>query len=215
MYFIHSHQLARVFSLITFYSTIQPALAQFGVKKPKEDAPQQQQQQQRQQQSKSMEADVDFSDPELMEAMDIFAGMSKEEMQETLAELMDILGDDPETLAAIQELQKELETMQASGEYDGFAGEKLEDSMVTEDELAAATQDALHMLGGATDWDGIWEMQEVILQGVLESGQLSAEDAALYKNDLSEWEKELQFIWTELQNQAQLQKEFQKEQQEL
>jgi hypothetical protein len=139
--------------------------------------------------------------------------MSKEEMQETLVELMDILGGDPETLAAIQELQKELETMQASGEY-GFAGEKLED-MVTEDELAAATQDALHMLGGATDWDGIWEMQEVILQGVLESGQLSAENAALYKNYLSEWEKELQFIWTELQNQAQLQKEFQKEQQEL
>jgi hypothetical protein len=184
---------------------MQPSMAQFGVKKAQEDAPQQQQQQ-----HKSMEADVDFSDPELMDAMEIFSAMSPGEMEEAMVELLDVLGDDPDMLLAIQEIQKELETMKASGEYDTG---KLED-MIADDELAAATQDALDMLGSITDWESIWEMQEVILQGVLESGQLSVKDAALYKSDKSAWEEELKFIWNELQNQAQLQKQFQQNEQQ-
>lgn len=172
------------------------------MKKPKEDAS-------LLQQPNSMEADIDFSDPELMDAMEIFNNMSPEEMQEAMVGLLEVLGDDPEMLAAIQELQKEIEMMKSSGEYDG---EKLQ-GMIEDDELAAATQDALDMLGSANDWEAIWEMQEVILEGVLESGQLSAQDAALYKSDVSAWETELKFIWTELQKQAQLQKQFQQKDQ--
>ncbi len=65
------------------------------------------------------------------------------------------------------------------------------------------------MIESGNDWESNWEMREVILQSVLESGQLSAQDAALYKSDLSAWEKELKFIWKELQNQDQLQNQFQ------
>jgi hypothetical protein len=175
-------------------------LAQFGVKKPKEDPPEQ----------KSLQADVDFSDPELEDAMEIFNAMSPDEMQAAMIELLDVLGDDPEMLAAVQELQKEIETMKASG-VESYS--KLED-MIEDDELAAATQDFLDMLEGGTDWESIWEMQEVILQSVLESGQLSAQDAALYKSDLPAWEKELKFIWKELQDQDQLQKQFQQKEQQ-
>ena len=157
-----------------------------------------------------MEADDDFNDPELMEAMEIFNAMSPEDMQEAMLGLLEAVGDDPEMLAAIQEVQKEIEMMKASGEND--AG-NLQD-LIEDDGLAAASQDALDMLG-SKDWESMWEMQEEILQGVLESGKLSAEDAALYKSDVSAWEKELKFIWNELQNQAQLQRQSQQKEQEL
>ena len=45
-------------------------------------------------------------------------------------------------------------------------------------------------------------MQDVILEAVLESGKLSPEDAATYKTDINAWEKELKFIYDELQRQA-------------
>ena len=157
-----------------------------------------------------MEADDDFNDPELMEAMEIFNAMSPEDMQEAMLGLLEAVGDDPEMLAAIQEVQKEIEMMKASGEND--AG-NLQD-LIEDDGLAAASQDALDMLG-SKDWESMWEMQEEILQGVLESDKLSAEEAALYKSDVSAWEKELKFIWNELQNQAQLQRQSQQKEQEL
>jgi hypothetical protein len=200
--FISHNSLAYLPHCVAIRFAFIAILSSIWSEKPKEDTPQQ----------KSMQADVNFNDPKLNDAMEIFNAMSPEEMQEAMIGSLDVLGDDPEMLAAIQELQKELETMKASGvEYND---EKLQDMIADDELLAAATQDFLDMVEIGTDWEPIWEMQEVILQSVLESGQLSAQDAALYKSDLSAWEKELKFIWKELQNQDQLQNQILKKEQQ-
>ena len=67
--------------------------------------------------------------------------------------------------------------------------------------LAIVTQDALKMLKGSS-WDEIWAQQEVILEGVLASGHLTAEDAALLRSDEEAWKDELMFIWEQLEHQA-------------
>ena len=134
-------------------------------------------------------------DPELLAAMEIFAGMSPEEMEETMAELVEMLGDDPETLAAIKEVMKEIPKMKAADVQSSLQ------QMVSDDEVAAATAEALKMLQQA-DWDTIWEKRDVILGAVIQSGKISAEDAAMFKTDNKAWENELRFIWNELQKQA-------------
>ncbi|CAB9518984.1 expressed unknown protein [Seminavis robusta] len=135
------------------------------------------------------------NDPELLAAMEIFAGMSPEEMEETMKELTQMLGDDPETLSAIRDVMKEIPNLKTSDIQSSLK------EMVSEDEVAAATQDALKLLG-KSNWETIWEKQDLILEAVIQSGQLSANDAALYKSDKDAWEKELRFIWNELQKQA-------------
>jgi len=43
----------------------------------------------------------------------MFAGMSPEELEKTMQELIGMLGDDPDTLAAIEEIMKEIPGMEA------------------------------------------------------------------------------------------------------
>ena len=141
-------------------------------------------------------------DQELLNAMEIFAGMSPTEMEETVRQLMDTLGmDDPETLAELNKILELIPQMKA----DDRGGSNLQ-QMAQDDELAVATEDALRLLGNS-NWDEIWDKQDVILEAVLASGQLSPEDAARFKTDESAWKKELRFIWDELQKQAKQQKE--------
>ena len=141
------------------------------------------------------ELDIDLNDPELLAAMEMFAGMSPEETEETMKELVGMLGDDPETLAAIEEVMKEIPNMKANDVQSSLK------QMVSEDEVAAATQDALKLLG-KSNWETIWEKQDLILDAVIQSDQINAEDTALFKSDNAAWEKELRFIWNELQKQA-------------
>lgn len=146
--------------------------------------------------SSSPEAgDLDLDDPELLAAMEIFAAMSPDEMKETMQELVELLGDDPETRSAIQELLNEIPKMEASD-----VRSSLKD-MVADDEIAVATQDALKILR-KSDWDSIWDKRETILEAVIRSGKISVEDAAKLKSDKAAWEAELKFIWNELQKQA-------------
>lgn len=141
------------------------------------------------------EKGIDFEDSELLAAVEMFAKMSPKEMRETMKELQALLGDDPETLGAMQEVMNEIENMDASG-----VKSPLKD-MIAEDDVALATQDALEILR-KTDWETIWEKRSDILDAVIQSGQISPEDAALFKSDKEAWEKELKFIWGELQKQA-------------
>lgn len=138
---------------------------------------------------------LDFeNDPELVEALQIFAGMSEEEMEETMRDLIALLGDDPETLAAIQQVLDEIPNMKHSEIQSSLK------DMVAQDEIAAATEDALHMLASA-EWNQIWEKQALILEAVIESGNISEEDAQRYKSDVIIWEHDLKQIWSELQQQ--------------
>ncbi|CAJ1946758.1 unnamed protein product [Cylindrotheca closterium] len=151
--------------------------------------------------SSTVVASGDMEEPEritqdeaLKQALEIFEGMSPEEMEETILEMMQLVGnDDPETKAELELLLNEL--------IPQIKSQSNLDQMVQDDELAVATQDALRMLKGS-NWDEIWAKQDIILEGVLASGQLTPESAALYRSDEEAWKEELKFIWDQLQKQA-------------
>jgi DUF438 domain-containing protein len=135
---------------------------------------------------------VDLDDPELIAAMEIFAGMSPQQMEDTMNELMGIIGDDPEALSAMQDILKELPNMKTADVQSSI------EQMVADDEVAKATQDGLELLY-ANEWETIWEKRDLILDAVIQSGEISVEDAATFKSDKTAWEKELKFIWSELE----------------
>lgn len=142
---------------------------------------------------------VDLDDPELIEAMEAFALMSPEEAEEAFAEVIEMLGedkDDPEMLEAIQEVMREMESMNSGTDVKARLS-----SMTLEEEIAEATEMALEMIS-TSEWEVIYNKREDILDSVIASGKISAEDAALYKSDASAWEEELKYIWDELQTQA-------------
>lgn len=140
---------------------------------------------------------MDVNDPALIEAMQIFANMSPEEMVETMEELKEMLGDDPETLAAIEQVVAEIPKMKAEDIQSNLK------EMIAEDEVQAATNMALQMLqDNENAWETVWEKRDDILQAVLESGQVAPMDAVRFKADPKEWEAELKHIWEELQKTA-------------
>ena len=131
--------------------------------------------------------------------MEAFALMSPEEAQEAFAEVLEMMGedkDDPEMLEAIQEVMREMERMNTGDDVKYRLS-----SMTMEEEVAQATEVALEMIS-TSEWDVIYNKREDILDSVIASGKMSAEDAALYKSDAAAWEKELKHIWEELQSQA-------------
>ena len=131
--------------------------------------------------------------------MEAFALMSPEEAEEAFAEVIEMLGedkDDPEMLEAIQEVMREMESMNSGADVKARLS-----SMTLEEEIAEATEMALEMIA-TSEWEVIYNKREDILDSVIASGKVSAEDAALYKNDAAAWEEELKYIWDELQNQA-------------
>ena len=131
--------------------------------------------------------------------MEAFALMSPEEAQEAFAEVLEMMGedkDDPEMLEAIQEVMREMENINTGDDVKYRLT-----SMTMEEEVAQATEVALEMIS-TSEWDVIYNKREDILDSVIASGKMSAEDAALYKSDAAAWEKELKYIWDELQSQA-------------
>lgn len=125
--------------------------------------------------------------------------MSPEEAKEAFAEVIEMLGedkDDPEMMEAIQEVMREMERMNSGVDIKDRLS-----SMTLEEEIAEATEMALEMIS-TSDWEVIYNKREDILDSVIASGKISAEDAALYKSDAAAWEEELKFIWDELQSQA-------------
>mmetsp|Transcript_28994 Transcript_28994/g.58846 ORF Transcript_28994/g.58846 Transcript_28994/m.58846 type:complete len:143 (+) Transcript_28994:2-430(+) len=131
--------------------------------------------------------------------MEQFALMSPEEMKEAFADVIDILGDDPDTIAAVKEVMLEMESMDAD-DVTNSVRTTLQ-TVTMDEEIAEATQIALDMIS-KSEWDVIYDNRGDILDSVIASGKISAEDAALYKSDEGQWEKELRFIWDELQRQA-------------
>ena len=125
--------------------------------------------------------------------------MSPEEAEEAFAEVIEMLGedkDDPEMLEAIQEVMREMGSMNSGTDVKARLS-----SMTLEEEIAEATEMALEMIS-TSEWEVIYNKREDILDSVIASGKISAEDAALYKSDASAWEEELKYIWDELQTQA-------------
>ena len=125
--------------------------------------------------------------------------MSPEEAEEAFAEVIEMLGedkDDPEMLEAIQEVMREMESMNSGADVKARLS-----SMTLKEEIAEATEMALEMIS-TSEWEVIYNKREDILDSVIASGKISAADAALYKSDAAAWEEELKYIWDELQTQV-------------
>jgi len=137
--------------------------------------------------------DIDFDDPELLAAMQMFLDMSQEEMEEVMKDLSAVLGDDPEALEAMEEVMKEIPNMKSTDEIQSIL-----EGLQSEQAVKAATHNALDAIGKA-EWTTIWERQDLILEAVIQSGKISPEDAATFKTDNKAWEAELKMIWEELQ----------------
>mmetsp|Transcript_7385 Transcript_7385/g.15965 ORF Transcript_7385/g.15965 Transcript_7385/m.15965 type:complete len:202 (+) Transcript_7385:296-901(+) len=143
---------------------------------------------------------VDMSDEELLGVMEEFALMSEEEMEEAFMEVVEMLGGDEnsEMATAVREIMDAVKSMDVS---DGLAPLMESMGMSIEEEIAEATHIALEMISNS-DWERIYNKRGEILESLVIGGNISAEDAALYKNDDGAWVKELRFIWDELQTQA-------------
>ena len=147
---------------------------------------------------------ADLSDEELqkelLDVMEQFALMSDGEMEEAFSEVVDMLGDDdPEMLEAVREIKEALKSSDESVE-----STPLTESMATsiEKEIAEATDIALELISKSDDWESIHSKRDGILNSLIATGTVSAEDAALYKSDDGAWEKELRLIWDGLKNLA-------------
>ena len=141
---------------------------------------------------------IDFDDPELAEAIELFAGMSPEEMTETIEELKEMFGDDPEMMKEIEEIMNEIAQMDSS-EIEQNMKDLMDEEMV-----AMAMADTLEMLKNAdeNDWERILENKDAILEAVISAGVVSDSEILHFENDPAAWEEELMLIWKELKSQA-------------
>jgi hypothetical protein len=140
---------------------------------------------------------INLQDPELINAMEIFANMNPEEMEETMEAVKQMLGDDPEVIDAVDAVLKEIQKTKSAT----YVKTSLKD-LIEEDEVAVATNDALKLLGKADAWETVWEKRQEILEAVVKSGQISSQDALRFQNDAAAWEAELQHIWSELEKES-------------
>jgi len=137
-------------------------------------------------------------DAELDEAIQMFASMTPEEMQETIAEMTEMLGDDPESIQTINEIMEEISKMDSTE-----AAERLNE-LVEEEDIALAMADTMRLLQNADEetWETILGKKDQILESLITSETLSEDDIAMFKGNPKSWEDELKAIWSELKKEA-------------
>ncbi|KAL7434244.1 hypothetical protein ACHAXM_003963 [Skeletonema potamos] len=143
-----------------------------------------------------------LNDPEALQAMEIFMGMSPEEREDTIRGLMEAVGDDPKARAEMELIISKLPALDAEQVDGGKQASSLK-QMVQGDEFAKARQDAKRKLDG-TSWEFFLENQEAILEATIAGGQLRPEDAALFKTDKKAWLKQLRVIWEDVAKREEL-----------
>jgi hypothetical protein len=141
---------------------------------------------------------LDMNDPELLEAIQMFADMSPEEMMETMEELKEMFSNDPETLREIEEVILELSKLDADD-----IEQQLRELMEEED-IAKSMAETMELLQNAdqSDWKRILENKDAILEAVIATGAISEEEIAEYQRNPDAWERELLLIWEELKMHA-------------
>ena len=145
------------------------------------------------------------NDPELLQAMEIFMAMSSEEREDTIRNLMVAVGDDPAKKAEMEYLISklpELSNEQLANSVDGKTASSLK-HLVQDDEFAKARQDAKRQLDGMS-WEFFVQNEAAILEATLAGGQLSPEDAALFKTDRDAWLRQLRVIWEDVAGKGEL-----------
>lgn len=142
--------------------------------------------------------DTYFDDAELQAAIDMFANMSPQEMQDTIQELKLEFKDDPSMIKELDEILEELSQLDAEDFQENL------ESIMEEEAVAQAMAETLDMLRNADEgaWEKIMANKDLILDSVIESGVMSEEEIELFQNDPTAWEEELKHIWAELKQQA-------------
>jgi len=137
-------------------------------------------------------------DPEVLAAMEIFMGMAPEERASTIKGLMEAVGDDPQKRAEMELIISKLPALDEETLKNSPAGVHSSlKQMIQDDEFAKAQRDARQQLGGVS-WEFFVENQAAILDATIQSGQLSAEDAARFKTDDEAWMEQLRVIWEDV-----------------
>lgn len=129
------------------------------------------------------------NDLELLNAMELFMGMSADEREDTIQGLLKAVGEDPTKKAEMETLIQMLPQLDDTSTLQ---------QMIQDDTMAKAKRTARQQLDG-TDWESFWAMQEQILEATLASGQISPKDAARFKTDEEAWKDQLRIIFDDLQ----------------
>lgn len=139
-----------------------------------------------------------LNDPEVLAAMEIFMGMAPEERASTIKGLMEAVGDDPQKRAEMELIVSTLPALDEETLKNSPAGVHSSlKQMIQDDEFAKAKNDARQQLDGVS-WEFFVENQAAILDATIQSGQLSAEDAARFKTDDEAWMEQLRVIWEDV-----------------
>lgn len=177
------------------------------------------------------------NDPELLQAFQVFADMSPQELMETTLELREVFSNDPQALEEMERVMKEIYKInrnlgggsekktnrndkssknhpQIIPNKFGTTQEEESDELVEQEEhpdlFSMVLSDTLDMLRNAKDedWDLILQNKDTILNAVIHSGFMADEEAKIYQKDAAAWEEQLRIIWEELKKQAVLEDEF-------
>ena len=139
-----------------------------------------------------------LNDPEVLAAMEIFMGMAPEERASTIKGLMDAVGDDPQKRAEMEFIISKLPALDEETLKNSPAGVHSSlKQMIQDDEFAKAQRDARQQLDGVS-WEFFVENRAAILDATIQSGRLSAEDAARFKTDDEAWMEQLRVIWEDV-----------------
>ena len=170
--------MTKALLIILIFTIFSAVSAQFGV--PKQEAPPTD--------PPSLQS-LSQEDPELYEAMQMFAGMTPEERMETMEELKVVLGDDPDLLKELDTIMEEIANM-----------DPMEMDQSLQDLQSDVVNDALDLLAKAdeNDWDKVVANQQAILEAVIQNGGMSEEEANMFRNDPDAWQEELRLIFEEL-----------------
>ena len=135
-----------------------------------------------------------LNDPDALQAMEIFMGMSPDEREEAIAALMDAVEDDPEARAEMELLLSQLPALDAEQLKNSPGGTHSSlDQMVQDDEFAKAKENL-----GTTPWDFFVENADALLEATIAGGKISPEEAATFKTDKEAWLKQLRIIWEDV-----------------
>lgn len=138
-----------------------------------------------------------LTNPELLQAMEIFMQMSSEERQEVILGLMETVGDDPKKRKEMELLISKLPQVEQEQLLKNPKAAHSLQELIQDDEFAKAKHNAKQMLDGMS-WEDFWAIQDQVLESVIAGGQISVEDAALFRTDEEAWKKQLRIIYDDL-----------------
>ena len=144
-------------------------------------------------------------DPSLEDALNLLEGMDMKDMSEVVQQLIEVLmesgEDDPETLEELESLLQLTEGLKDLDDLDELFDQAAIDEAIRDDEMVIAAEQAIH-LHQLTTWEQVWANQDKLLQALIASGTLDAEDEALFQESEEDWRDNLEFIWGFMERKA-------------